>query len=88
MDYFKKLNSGTSYIRYYSKLPDNLSLNKEEFHQLWNLKPDNLGKLKMFGKEINSPRWFQNYGHNYRFSNLDHVSKPVPEILQRYLEKE
>lgn len=82
----KKLKNGDSYIKYYSRIPKKLILNKESYQELWNIKPDNFGKIKIFGKETNTPRWFQNYGHSYNFSNLDHESKEIPTILRPYLE--
>lgn len=83
----KKLKTGDTYIKYYQQIPiKNLHLTSEQYNALWNLHPEEYPKIKIFNKEINTPRWFQNYGHSYQFSNKNHRALPIPEILQPYLD--
>ena len=81
----KKLSEGNSYIKYRTILPDNLKISKTKYEELWNMHPENFGQIKIFNKLINTPRWFQNYGHNYNFSNMDHSCQEIPEILQPFI---
>jgi hypothetical protein len=37
------------------------------FQTVWDLKPDNRGKIVLFGKEHDVPRWQQSYEKNYFF---------------------
>lgn len=82
MEINKKLNKGNSYIKYIPKISKELIIDYNKYNQLWDMKPNELGKIKLFGKEINTPRWLQNYGHDYKFSGSNHGSLPIPEILQ------
>jgi len=67
-------------------LPENLIPNEEQFSELWNLHPENKGNIVLMGKTIPTPRWFQSFGHSYSFSGIKHESKPIPEIVQKYLD--
>jgi alkylated DNA repair dioxygenase AlkB len=85
MEIKRKLNQGKSYITYIPKIKSDLRFSQEDYKKIWDLKPSELGKIKLFGKLIDTPRWFQSYGNNYNFSGIDHDSEPVPEILQPLL---
>lgn len=80
------LKRGNSYLEYFQKLDKSLVLNKTMYQKLWDIHPENFGIINIFGKDINTPRWFQNYGHSYNFSNKNHESIPIPEILQPYID--
>jgi alkylated DNA repair dioxygenase AlkB len=58
----------------------------DQFQEIWNLHPEDKGKISIYGKEIDTPRWFQNYMHDYAFSRSNHASIPLPDILQPYLD--
>ena len=81
----KKLSEGNTYIKYRTILPNNLKLSKTHYEELWDMHPKNFGQIKIFNKLINTPRWFQNYGHNYNFSNMNHSSLDIPSILQPFI---
>ena len=55
------------------------------FSDLWELHPEEKGKVKMRGKIISTPRWQKSYGKNYNFTGLNHVADPIPLILQSLL---
>lgn len=83
----KKLKTGDTYIKYYQQIPvKKLRLSTDSYKLLWDLHPEEYPKIKIFNRDINTPRWFQNYGHTYRFSNTNHYALPVPEMLQPYLD--
>jgi len=54
--------------------------------QLWNLRPPEKGKIVMMGKVIETPRWQQSFGLPYRFSGVLHKEKPIPNLVQKYLD--
>ena len=80
------LATGNCYIEYFQLIDENLRINSQQFQELWDLHPSEFGKIRIFGKTINTPRYFQNYGHAYNFSGKNHSSIPVPEILQPFLD--
>ena len=63
------------------RLPERL-LAALDFDSLWNLHPEALGRIVMFGKEIDTPRYQMSYERNYRFSGSDHEAKPLPAELE------
>lgn len=80
------LNQDDSFIKYLQQIPEDIVLSKNKYKELWDIHPEEFGQIKLFNKLINTPRWFQNYGHSYNFSNLDHKAIPIPEILQPFLD--
>jgi len=84
--WFKIKLNDDSYIKKNNSIPENIKLTDDKFKLLWDLRPDNKPIIKIYGKDITCPRYFQNYGIDYIFSNVKHNSKPIPDILQPYLE--
>ena len=68
------------------QLPPDMRMSSEEFNQLWREHPEHKGTVELFGKDIETPRWFQSYGKPYAFSGKEHEAKPVPPLVQRYLD--
>lgn len=68
------------------RLPPELHLDASAFEQLWALHPAEKGRIKMRGKEVETPRWQQAYDYSYRFSGMDHEAVPLPAMLQKYLQ--
>lgn len=68
------------------ELPQNLLPTQTQFNKLYNLHPEDKGIVKIFGKEIEVPRWQQPYGKNYKFSGIEHEALPIPVILKKYLD--
>ena len=58
-----------------------------DFDELWNLHPEEKGKIKIADKEIDVPRYQQSYGKEYWFSGMTHESLPIPDILLPFLEE-
>jgi alkylated DNA repair dioxygenase AlkB len=65
------------------RLPDCLLMNPQLFSELWALHPEELGKVKMLGKVIDTPRYQVNYGKEYFYTGLLHPANPIPH---KYLE--
>lgn len=57
-----------------------------DFEYLWNLHPEQRGLIKIMGKEIETPRWQQSYGRDYRFSGMNHPALLIPEYLQAFVD--
>jgi DNA ligase (NAD+) len=65
-------------------LPSNL-LNVP-FDSLWNLHPKEAGKVMMYGKLLDVPRWQKTYGKDYKFSGIVHKGEKIPKEFQQYLD--
>lgn len=60
------------------RLPDHLSVDDQLFQELLALHPPELGKIKMFGKVIDTPRYQANYGQEYYYTGIPHPANPIP----------
>ena len=54
----------------------------EWLDQLWRLHPEVPGTIKMFGRDVLTPRFQQAYGMSYHFSGNSYLSKPLPDLIQ------
>lgn len=70
---------GNSWYAYDNNLPSNLKLDEEGFEKIWNLHPNNLGQVKIYGKVMDTPRWHQSYGKDYTFSGMQHESREIKD---------
>lgn len=61
-----------------SELPSNLLMNPALFKELWDLHPEELGKVKMLGKVIDTPRYQANYGKEYFYTGILHQANVIP----------
>ena len=59
------------------KLPEELCLSKEHFDELYKTHPKEYGLVKIYGKEIPTPRYQQSYGEDYAFSGMVHKALPL-----------
>lgn len=57
-----------------------------DFGALWDLHPPERGSLRLFGKEVATPRWAQAYGRPYRFSGKIHPALPLPPALRPFMD--
>ena len=69
----------TTWFQHYP-LPDDLKFGEEHFRKLLEEKPEDKHIIKMFGKEIKTPRFVQSFGIPYKFSGTVAEAKPIPEI--------
>lgn len=62
---------------------------KEEMATLWSLQPEEKSVIVMYGKPVKTPRYcqsFSNDGEGYRFSGTVHEAKPIPPIVEIYMD--
>nr|QYA18463.1 alkylated DNA repair dioxygenase AlkB [Clandestinovirus] len=76
---------GLSWIDVYT-LPKDLIPTEEQMEALWNLHPEKMGKVKLMGKELQTPRWHQSYMKPYKFSGLQHDAVPLPSEVKPFLD--
>lgn len=73
-------------IRIMDSLPDDIACTDEIFNRLLSRRPQEHGKVRVFDKEYNVPRYIMNYGMDYFFSGLSHKSDDdMDEYLARLL---
>jgi len=83
---FEKINLDDENIIYSSKVINEFNLSLDEFMKIWNQHPSNFHKIKMYGKEIPTPRWQQSYGKNYSYTGSKNNALPIPENFKVFLE--
>jgi len=81
----KKFKPIKSFIKM-GKLPDLICLNKKEYNELWNEKPEVRETFKLYGKIRKTPRFVKCYGKDYTYSGKKHPKQPtIPNILSYLL---
>lgn len=55
----------------------------EELDELWSSHPVGFQKIKMFGKDIEIPRYQQAYGRSYRFSGIETEALEETALIER-----
>ena len=50
------------------------------------LRPAELGRVVMFGKLVDTPRYHQSYGRDYVFTGMNHPSQAVPPCVQQLMD--
>ncbi len=68
------------------RLPEEMMPTDEERSEMWAYHPEERGKVKVFGKTLTSPRWFQSYGRPYYFSGIPHQAESTPTLIHRYID--
>ncbi|TMW56008.1 hypothetical protein Poli38472_008656 [Pythium oligandrum] len=72
------------YRRIYAQCMEDLQITlpyADWFQQVWNLHPKDHDTIKMFGRDVLTPRYQQVYGTSYRFSGKMFHAKEFPEQL-------
>jgi alkylated DNA repair dioxygenase AlkB len=73
-----------SWIQYF-RVPVEIQATDTEFQYLLSLKPKERGKVKVYGKVYDVPRWQKSFGRAYYFSGMMHDAGMVER--ESYLEK-
>ncbi|WP_372366915.1 alpha-ketoglutarate-dependent dioxygenase AlkB [Candidatus Uabimicrobium sp. HlEnr_7] len=63
-------------------LPKKLHFDEKKFAMLWQMHPQKYHQIKMHGKVLETPRWQQAYGKNYKYTGSENTALPIPEILK------
>lgn len=53
---------GDSWYIYMDDIDPNIKMNQSLFDRIWDIRPKEKGKIKIYGKEIETARWQQTYG--------------------------
>ena len=67
-------------------IPNEILADENTFKKIWDMHPETFHKIKIFGKELNTPRWQQSYGIDYKFSGTTFKALPIPGILEPYIQ--
>ena len=62
---------------HFPTLPEDIAVSSTLFEELWSIHPESYGKIKIMGKEINTPRWQESFGKDYHYSGINHTARPV-----------
>jgi len=73
---------GDSLSIYVGRLPEALTLDMQAFESLWRMHPAEYHKIRIVGREINTPRWQQAYGVDYYYTGRVNRAEPVPLLLE------
>lgn len=69
-----------------ARLPQIMMPTEEMIAEIWQLRPAEHSKIKIFGKDIEVPRYDQAFGRAYNFSGVNHEATPLPALLQKYMD--
>lgn len=58
-------------------LPPEICMSNAIFKEIWNLRPSDPGKVKIFGKVVDVPRHQASFGQSYFFSGIHHQALPL-----------
>jgi len=65
------------------RLPDVAKFDGDKFEELWSAHPAELGTVKLYGRDVDTPRWQQSYLKPYKFSGQMHAALPLPDAVGR-----
>jgi alkylated DNA repair dioxygenase AlkB len=63
------------------RLPDDLMPDERAFAGLWDLHPPGYHRIKMRGRDVDTPRWQQAYGEDYDYTGRVNHALDVPASL-------
>jgi alkylated DNA repair dioxygenase AlkB len=66
------------------RLPESLRLDAAGFEALWSIHPDSYHVIQMHGRPVETPRWQQAYGVDYRYTGRTNSALPVPSSLEPF----
>lgn len=67
------------------RLPDSLLPAPNQFEHLWERHPTERPTIRMFGRDVQIPRWQKAFGADYEFSGQKSHADEIPDILEPYL---
>lgn len=66
-----------SWVDNIPKLPEEIQVNAQLFEELWQIHPEKVGEVFVFGQFRDTPRWQQSFGKSYYFSGMYHQAWPL-----------
>ena len=82
---FQTIQLDEKSVLYYADKVEAFDLSDKAFRVIWNIHPEEFHTVKMYGKEILTPRWQQAYGKNYNYSGSINNALPIPELFEVFL---
>ena len=79
LPYKVDLPDGKSWVKVYPTLPKELQMDETTFQRIWNLHPDDYTIVKIYGKDIKTPRWQKSFGQSYYYSGYLHKASPITD---------
>lgn len=83
---FTTVNLDDTHKLYVAKKIKEFNLSLEDFKAVWDTHPKEFHTVKMYGKEIPTPRWQQAYGKNYSYSGSKNNALPIPDLFKIFIE--
>jgi len=83
---FEIISLDSESVLYFSDKIEEFDFSSNDFEKMWETHPNNFHTVKMYGKEILTPRWQQSYGKNYSYSGSKNNALPIPELFKIFLE--
>ncbi|WP_420573423.1 alpha-ketoglutarate-dependent dioxygenase AlkB [Kordia sp.] len=83
---FEVISLDDESVLYFSDKIEELNFSNKDFEKIWDTHPEEFHTVKMYGKEILTPRWQQAYGKNYSYSGSKNNALPIPELFKIFLE--
>jgi alkylated DNA repair dioxygenase AlkB len=66
-------------------LPEALRVDEAGFEALWALHPEVFHTIHIHGRRVQTPRWQQAYGHDYRYTGNTNAALPVDPLMEPLL---
>lgn len=83
---FETIKLDDKCVIYTSYIINEFNLDFNKFTEIWNEHPKDYHRIKMYGKEIATPRWQQAYGKNYSYTGSKNNALPIPNDFNIFLE--
>ncbi len=83
---FETIHLDEESVLYVSEKINDFDFSHDDFKKTWDTRPEEFHTVKMYGKEILTPRWQQAYGKNYSYSGSKNNALPIPELFKIFLE--
>jgi alkylated DNA repair dioxygenase AlkB len=71
------LPDGKSSIILCSFIPKEIEVSKDLFSKIWELHGKEYQKVKIYGKEVRTPRWSDSFGKSYHFTGMNHKARSL-----------
>lgn len=68
------------------KLEPEAILSQDEFDDLWDSHPKDKSIIRIYGKDVQTPRWTQCFGKTYFYSGVSHKEVAFTPTVQKYLD--
>ena len=78
---FEQKRLDDSHSIWLGALPANLHFDTSKFEALWAMHPPEYHRIRMGGRWVDTPRWQQAYGADYRYTGHINRALPTPALL-------